>query len=167
MALDTRGGFVILEGKKRIGRVGMSQLSCCIEAGWAPDSSQFFVMWSGGGAIGEYHVRVFRINGNKVVELTAPKNAFNDFKEHHYCKERGDNIFFLGWTADSQKLLLVPEVYPTSDCAELGLFRGYLMDAKTGSILKIFGEKQTENIKKMSWRARVVRLPEAEISDTR
>jgi hypothetical protein len=150
LVLDRGGGFLIVQGKTRVGRVGMGPLSCCIEAGWAPDSIQFFVMWSDGGGIGEYYVRAFRIVDNKIAELVAPRAAYADFKKHHDCKTRGVNIFILGWTADSEKLLLVPEVYPTSDCEQLGLFRGYLMDAKTGSILKIFGEKETEEIKRTS-----------------
>jgi hypothetical protein len=159
LIFDEHADFSVLQGKKRIGRISLSHVSCCIEAGWAPDSLQFFVMWSGGGGVGEYYVRAFRIEEDKIAELSAPKKVAADFKKNHSCESRSNNLFVLGWTPDSAKIFLVPEVYPTGDCKQLGLFRGYLMDAKTDAIVSIFGEKETDQIKKLSRDAHVVVLP--------
>jgi hypothetical protein len=118
-----------------------------IETGWSPDSTQFFVMYSAGGAIGDYHVHLFRISRGKVVEAPAPRTVATDFRKKHSCASRTNNLLFLGWTADSAQALLVAEVYPTGDCEEAGLFRGYLVDTRAAIIRDRFGEKRTERIK--------------------
>ena len=148
-----------MRGAQRIREISVAELSCNIEVGWSPDSEQFFISWSDGGAIGGYHVRAFRVEGEKVTELNAPKIAYADFKKHHFCETRTDNIFMLGWTPDSQKIFVVMEVYPTSDCQEMSLFRGYLMDTQSGATLRVFGEKDTEEIKERSRAAGAVQLP--------
>lgn len=160
IALAEDGALVVILGSKRLRKIWLNDLSANLEVGWARDSEQFFVSWSDGGAIGGYHVRAFRIaNDARVMELAAPKNAYAEFRKRHYCQARGDNIFMLGWTPDSRQLFLVAEVYPTSDCEEMGFFRGYLMDAATGRVVKVFGEKETEAIKKKSRAAGSVQLP--------
>src|SRR6266850_1314168 len=159
IVLARDGAFAVLRGKERLARVEVRELSCCIEVGWSPDSTQFFLRWSGGGSIGEYYVRVFRIEHREVMELKAPKTAYAEFNKHHSCETRTNNIFMLGWTRDSQKMFLVTEVYPTSDCEHSGLFRGYLMNVQTQLVLKIFGEIETEAIKKSSQTAGVVQIP--------
>ncbi|HEX7287693.1 MAG TPA: hypothetical protein VF532_16005 [Candidatus Angelobacter sp.] len=122
-------------------------ISAGIETGWSPDSTQFFVMYSAGGAIGDYHVHLFRISSGKVVETATPRRVAADFHKKHSCATRTNNLLFLGWTADSTQALLVAEVYPTSDCEKPGLFRGYLVDTRDAVIRERFGEQRTERIK--------------------
>jgi hypothetical protein len=159
VVLTKSGAFAVMHGAKHLAIISVDELSSNIEVGWASDSRQFFLSWSGGGAIGEYYVRVFRLDEDRVVELDAPKIAFEDFRKHHWCQARGDNVFMLGWTPDSRNLFVVAEVCPTSDCKEWGLFRGYLMDAQTGTILKVFGEKETEAIEQKSRLEGAVQVP--------
>ncbi len=154
------GRFEVLDGVFPVTSISVKELSSNIEVGWSPDSTQFFISWSNGGAIGAFVSRVFRIESGKVTELNAPQVACDAFKIKHFCPQRGmNNEYVLGWSADSKNLFLVLEVYPTSDCKEPSLFRGYLMDAGSGIILRMFSERETNLIKYASRRAGFVTIP--------
>lgn len=121
-------------------------VSCGVEIGWSPDSSQFFVSYSDGGAVGAYHVHLYRLVGNRVQEDQAPSTVAARFKAEHWCETRGNNLFFLNWTPDSKIVFLVAEVYPSSDCGnQRGQFRGYAVST-SGAILRVFSEKETDRI---------------------
>lgn len=154
------GKFGVYEGSHSLTEISAEELSSNIEIGWSPDSTQFFIRWSNGGAIGAFRLRIFRIEHGEVTEMGAPQIAYDHFKKKHFCPERGmNNEFALGWTSDSKQLFLVLAVYPTGDCAEAALFRGYLMNASTGKIQKAFGEREADLIKKNSRQAGFVVLP--------
>lgn len=139
--------FRVLVGGKEIGRLHYGDISANIEIAWSPDSQQFFISYSDGGAIGNYSVHLFSIKKQRLVKSAAPTVAYRDFKSQHYCRSRGNNIFFLDWTPDSKNVFFVTEVYPTGDCGkEMSKFRGYLVDARTGTIIERFGEKKTTAI---------------------
>jgi hypothetical protein len=122
-------------------------VSCGVEIGWSPDSSQFFISYSDGGAVGGYHVHLYRLIGNQVQEDQAPSLVAARFKTEHWCETRGNNLFFLNWTPDSKIVFLVAEVYPTSDCGkQMGQVQGYAVHTDDGTILRVFSEKKTDRI---------------------
>lgn len=90
--------------------------------------------YSDGGAIGGFHVRVFHFNGNVVTDISKLiQPAVADFESRHYCKARGDNFTALKWTHGD--LLLMAEVYPTSDCGpDLGHVEAYRVRVPDGKI---------------------------------
>jgi hypothetical protein len=154
------GSFAVFEGTAPLTSISVKELSSNIEVGWSPDSTQFFISWSNGGAIGAFVSRIFRIESGKVVRLNAPQIAYEDFKIKHFCPERGmNNEYVLGWSADSKDLFLVLEVYPSRGCKERSLFRGYLVEAGTGNILRMFSESDTNLIKDASRQAGFVTIP--------
>ena len=127
----------------------IDEVSSNVEVGWSPDSSQFFISYSGGGEIGDYHVRLFRLIGQKLTESQAPITIAELFKAKYWCESRGNNLFFLDWTSDSKVGFFVAEVYPTGDCGkQLGQYRGYALNIEDRKILRIFGEKATDSIEK-------------------
>lgn len=148
--LGKKGDFRVLAGRRQIANLpSYRDISCCIEVGWSPDSTQFFIMYSDGGGIGNYHVHIFRIAGNRVVESPTPRVVAATFRSHHYCIPRGNNLFLLDWTANSRDVFFVGEVYPTSDCgSQMGFYTGFLANANSGKILRRFGEKETSAIEK-------------------
>ena len=154
------GKFAVFQGSHSVAEISVEELLSNIEIGWSPDSTQFFISWSDGGAIGAFRLRIFRFEHGRVTELSAPQIAYAHFKKKHFCPERGtNNEFVLGWTPDSKQLFLVLQVYPTGDCAEATLFRGYQLHASTGKIQKVFGERETDLIKENSHQAGFVVLP--------
>jgi hypothetical protein len=105
-------------------------------------------MWSNGGMIGGYEVRVFRATDESAQELPSTKQAEHDFRAHHNCAARGINVFAIQWLGrDSNQLLLATQKYPTSDCGkDAGRFGGYLVRSTDGEILKTYSEKQIKAI---------------------
>ncbi len=99
------------------------------------DQAHIALTYSDGGAIGRFHVRVFLIDDNGVRDVSkSVDGAVADFKSHHYCKARGNNVTGLKWIGGS--LLLLTEVYPTGDCGpDLGHIEGYLVSVPDGKIL--------------------------------
>jgi hypothetical protein len=137
----------------------LPDISCNVEVDWSPDSSQFFISYSSGGAIGRYHVYLYRVTGNEMKASRLPTQIAELFKQKHWCEARGNNLWFLGWTPDSKTGFFVAGVYPTGDCEELGLFRGYAANLKDGTVLRVFTEKQTESIEKNCYASGRLVLP--------
>jgi len=135
---DQDGGeFVLKHNNKELLRTELKKLLASVSVVWAPDARSFAITWSDGGAIGNFHVRAFRIQDDKVTELPVVEKAFQHFKSRHWCAERGDNIQAYRWTQDSHSLVLVLSVYPTSDCGkQMGHMEGYVVEAVTGRILQ-------------------------------
>ena len=124
-------------------RSPLKDLSASTSVVWSEDKNSFAVTWSDGGAIGNFHVRVFHVEGNLVTEWPTTQQAFDSFKARHWCEARGDNIQAFRWFPDSQELVLVLSVYPTGDCGkELGYTEAYVVDAATGNIQQHWGLKK-------------------------
>lgn len=132
---DSGGTFILERGREQILRTDLKDLSASVSVVWSDDQRNFAITWSDGGAIGNFHVRAFRIGDDSVTELPAPKQAWAAFTSRHWCKERGDNIQAHSWYPDSQSLVLVLSVYNTGDCGkDLGHTEGFVVDATTGEI---------------------------------
>jgi hypothetical protein len=141
--------FRVTVGKTVFAEFWLGDLSANIEIGWSPDSSQFFISYSDGGAIGKYHVHLFRVTQGALSESRVPIAIAERFKAKHWCESRGNNLFFLDWTPDSKIGFFVAEVFPTGDCGdETGAYRGYAVRMEDGEVLRVFGEKQTYSIEK-------------------
>jgi hypothetical protein len=59
----------VLHHKRVLGRYKLQDLSAGIFVKWSPDSRAFYIMWSNGGMIGGYDVRVFRVSPDMVREV--------------------------------------------------------------------------------------------------
>jgi len=141
--------FRVTSGKTVISEFKLPDVSSNIEIGWSPDSSQFFISYSDGGAVGGFHVHLYSLGGTTIQESHTPEVVAGRFKQLHWCQSRGNNLSFLDWTADSKVGFFVAEVYPTGECGkELGLYQGYAVRLQDGKILRVFDEKQTDSIDK-------------------
>lgn len=140
---DSGGNFVLRRAGKELLRTRLKDLSASTSVVWSEDKKNFAITWSDGGAIGNFHVRVFHVEGDLVTELPAVMQAFGVFKTRHWCKERGDNVQAYRWMPDSQSLVLVLSVYNTSDCGkEMGHTEAYVVDAATGNVKQHWGIKR-------------------------
>lgn len=136
LRLDSgKGQFFVSHDKKTFFTFAVGDLSSNPEALWSPDGHAFAINYSDGGAIGGFHVRVFSIRGDTVLDVSsAIQPAVADFKSRHYCKTRGNNVMALKWK-DSNHLLLWTQVYPTGDCgSDLGHEEGYLVAIPDGKV---------------------------------
>jgi hypothetical protein len=142
---DEKGSLDVFYGKTLLKRFHLLDLSAGIFLKWAADSRAFYLMWSDGGQIGGYNVRVFRITGDHVAEVPSSKQAQTAFAKLHYCRTRGNNTFAVRWLDGSDKLVLVHQVYPTSDCGkEAAKLGGHIVRANTGEILEKLSAKRAE-----------------------
>lgn len=141
------GSFRILRGENEVGVVSLPDLSSNIEVVWAPDSEKFSITYSTAGAEGAFLAHIYRLAEAGVAEISAPVDtAVADFKAHHYCEARGNNVYVEGWTLDSNGVFIVTEVAPTGDCGkELGRLGGYLVNLN-GKITHRYGNKETSSI---------------------
>ena len=131
------GTFVMRQGAKVLLTTQLKDLSASASVVWSQKSDWFAVTWSDGGAIGNFHTRVFHVLDDVVHEETLVKPAFQDFRSRHSCKERGENVQAYRWDADTTALVLVMSVYPTSDCGkEMGHTEGYFVRPADGIIVR-------------------------------
>ncbi|MFI5111131.1 MAG: hypothetical protein ACHP78_20100 [Terriglobales bacterium] len=141
------GGLQVFRGGKLLSAFRLQDLSGGIFVKWAPDSRAFYFMWSNGGTIGGYSVRVFRVADDRVAEVLVTAHAERDFARRYYCKSRGNNVFAIQWLNGSGRLLIATQVYPTSDCGkDMGLYRGYEVRTDDGSILHRYSEKELRSV---------------------
>jgi len=143
------GGWLrVLHGQKKLRRYSLDPLSGGIFLKWAPDSHAFFLMWSDGGQLGAYHVRVFRVAGEDVREVPSTRAAIREFHTKHLCSERKDNVYAVRWVNGSAQLMMVAEIYPTSDCGKDWFTAGYLVDTNNGRVMERYSEKEArKNLK--------------------
>ena len=117
---------------------------------WSPDSRSFYVEVSG-NAIGGQLI-AYTIVGHTLLKLHGPEAVAKEFAEKHSCKSRGNNLHAVRWEDGSQRLLLMPEVYPTSDCGEeMGYSEGFLVNAESGKIVKQYSQEVIEAERKKCW----------------
>jgi hypothetical protein len=134
----TEGGrFTLNQERKMIFSTDLRDLSASVFVVWSGSNDWFAITWSDGGAIGNFHTRVFHIADDKVFEMESVRSAYADFRSRHWCKTRGDNVQAYGWDEDTGALVLVASVYPTGDCGkDLGHTEAYLVQPKDGAIIK-------------------------------
>jgi hypothetical protein len=117
---------------------------------WSPDSRSFYVEVSG-NAIGS-HLIAYAVVGHTLLKLQGPEAVAREFAEKHSCKSHGNNLHAVRWEDGSQRLLLMPEVYPESDCGEeMGYREGFLVDAESGKIVKQYPQAVIEAERKKCW----------------
>jgi hypothetical protein len=131
-----QAAFSVRRGTKTLFTFRVPDLSSNANILWAPDRRAFAFNYSDGGAIGGFHVLVFLIDGEKVIDVSkAIRPAVDAFKARHFCKSRGNNVTAYKWLPDSSHLVLMTEVYPTGDCGpDLGHAEGYVIAIPEGKI---------------------------------
>jgi hypothetical protein len=109
----------------------------CPEIGWSPTSALFFVTYSDGGAIGTYHVSVYRISAGRMEKIDLTGAVRRDFQRHYpKCDSPEEpNIAGVAWSADSTKLLVAAQVLPHSNCDNMGTFNLYTVAVSNGRII--------------------------------
>jgi hypothetical protein len=132
---ETKVNFQLSKAGEILLDTPLKDWSASISVVWAKDNSAFAITWSDGGAIGNFHVRAFKIIGKQLSEEPVTTNAWLDFKARHFCTARGDNVQAYEWNSSADQLLLVLSVYPTGDCGrDLGHTEAYWVQANTGVI---------------------------------
>ena len=144
---DGDGWLKVYDARRLIHTTRLINLSGGVFVKWAPDSRAFYLMWSNGGAVGGYEVRVFRVGAGTVQEVPTTRRAERDFARRYPCEARGHNTFAIEWRDGSRQLLLAEQVYPTGDCGRrLGLYGGYLVNVADGAIHRRYSDAEIKRL---------------------
>ncbi len=110
------------------------------EIAWAPNDSVFLVNQSDGGAVGAWSLEVYRIVGNRLVDLHLSRNPLNEFKKKMkaWCPDEFPNIVGAGWVDGGARLLVVGVVPDHSSCKGMGNIYCYMVDVHSGKIVDSF-----------------------------
>lgn len=136
-----------------------------IEAGWAPDSSRFFLTWTDGGLVGRWHVQVYDVSRLQLKEikgieneprrdfdrlirqLPRPTNTLKDpekvWGSGRYCYS---NVVGSQWLNGSSEILISALVDPEGDCRQLGEFRVYRVAVPNGEILQRYDKAEAHRL---------------------
>jgi hypothetical protein len=110
---------------------------------WSSDSRSFYVEMSA-DTIGVQLV-AYTVIGHTLLKLKGPEVVAREFEEKHSCKARDNNLHAVRWEDGSGRLLLMPEVYNSTDCGdESGYREGFLVDAESGKIVKQYPQSVIE-----------------------
>lgn len=140
------GALDVYDRRTRLKHYRLKDLSGGLFLKWAPDSRAFYLMWSNGGMLGGYELRVFQVSEDEVREMPTSRTAEKRFQQHHPCP-RGHNVFPVRWVDGSTHLLLALQVFPTSDCGrDMGRYKGFLVRTGDGSVLRQYGQKELMGI---------------------
>lgn len=136
-SVSEEGKLVVRNGQTILLSTLLKDLSASVFVSWSEKTDWIAVTWSDGGAIGNFHTRVFHIDADKAQESQAVKTAFADFRSRHWCKARGDNVQAYGWDKKTGALVLAASVYNTGDCGkDMGHMEAYFVRPDDGAILQ-------------------------------
>ena len=132
------------------------------ELGWSPDSARFFLTWTRGGNLGDWHVAVYDVSAAGVKEVKGiERNPIKDFEKYvrslpldpefrnlpsgmgHYCYS---NVAAAQWLNGSSELLLSVMVEPEGDCWYSEEFLVYRVAIPSGRILQRYTAKDAHRI---------------------
>lgn len=134
--------WVVRNGRKYYLRFGSFVNS---EVAWSPDSQAFFVTYSDGGAVGQYHVLVYRFEEAGLRSFEPVPNGSRLFKT--FCVTPEDpNVGAIRWGPDSKTLLIAVEVPPHSSCASMGTFRAVEITIPEGKPLKSYNQLEAKRL---------------------
>ncbi|MGO9086952.1 MAG: hypothetical protein ACLQBK_17155 [Candidatus Sulfotelmatobacter sp.] len=119
------------------------------ELSWAPDSRAFYLTQSDATSeIDGFHTEAYRVNEQGVEQLPNLDRTVHEQLDHrHDClqsfqgkryNENRSNVAGLGWVDGSDRILLVTEIVPDSDCGPRGYFGGYLLSTTDGRVLHAY-----------------------------
>lgn len=133
---DSPSSLVVKRKENELLRTTLKDASASITITCALGCNVFAVTWNDGGAIANFHVRVFATFGGGFFETNTTDQAAQQFKSHHDCPTRGNNIQAYRFE-NAQTLLLILSVSPASDCGtEMGHTEGYLVRVSDGRVLR-------------------------------
>lgn len=125
------------------------EINTLAEIEWAPNSSEFAVTQSNGGAVGTWYVEVYRILSGSLQKIDVMKAVAADFqKRPGGCFEEDANIAAVGWLGP-KALLIVAEAPPHSSCRDMGTIRGYEVSISNGHLIRKYNANE---FKKKHWK---------------
>ena len=107
---------------------------------WSPDSRAVAITSSDGGWVGNWSVKVLRVADGKSTDPAS--QALKRFRrELPQCPAESPNAGAVGWQSGGRLAILV-EMPCHGSCERMCTQRGYVVDARTGNVLRRLDERQ-------------------------
>lgn len=132
------------------------------ELGWSPDSKYFFLTWTEGGLVGDWHVSIFLISHNGITEFKKLEQpATTDFRKRirgrgtdkrlspemwAMTEECYPNAVGSQWLNGSNELLISVLVPSTSACRRMSEFNVYRIAVPSGKILQRYTAEEAHRV---------------------
>jgi hypothetical protein len=136
------------------------------ELGWSPDSARFFLTWTDGGELGQWHVQIFNVMSDGLHEvsnieeaprkdfeelirkLPVPKKMSGDYERRYwdsleYCSA---NVVASQWLHGSSELLVSVLVPNSGGCRYMSEFNVYRVSVPSGAILERYSAEKAHKI---------------------
>lgn len=120
----------------------------CPEIGWSPASDTFFVNHSDGGAVGTYHVVVYRLSKGRLTEIRlAPALRLDVLDRYPKCfRPEEPNMLGIAWASDATRLLVAAQVLSHSNCDNMGTFGLYELAIPSGTMIRRFSQDEAKTL---------------------
>ena len=115
------------------------------EVGWSPDSTAFFVTYSDGGAVGQFHALIYEIDSNGVHRSEPVPNG-SKLSKPHCSPPQEPNVGAIKWGVGSQSLFIAVEVPPHSSCASMGTFRVFEITRREAKVLGEYDQLEAKKL---------------------
>lgn len=115
------------------------------EVAWSPDSKAFFVTYSDGGAVGGFHVLVYRVDDSGVHKSEPVPPRTKLFRPDCITGDYA-NVGAIQWGEDSGSLIIAVEVPPHSGCVNMGTFSAFKVSLPDGKVLKQYGQLEAKRV---------------------
>ena len=106
---------------------------------WSPRSNSFFVN-DGGGSGMSSTFRLFRLNGDTVLEDDSiERTAVAYYRRHTHCSSQSadPNVWGFGWSSGGREVFLLVQATANEPCGEPESFLCLVVDTADGSIRKV------------------------------
>lgn len=131
-----RGRYPV-EGGEKIG------ILLPAEIGWSPDSKAFFITSSDGGPEGTWDAALFLLQHERFVYYTITAEAADRFANERPCaSSAAPHAGVVKFVQGSQQVLLAVEAPVGSSCGAQDRFRGYIVEAPSGTIIRELDQKR-------------------------
>ena len=112
---------------------------------WSPDSNAFSLTYSDGGAVGQYHVLIYKIEARGLRAFEPVPNGGKFFRT--YCDPMEEpNVGAIRWGNESKSLFVALEVPPHSSCAGMGTFRVVEITISEAKGLRMYNQLEAKQL---------------------
>jgi hypothetical protein len=112
---------------------------------WSPDSTAFSLTYSDGGAVGQYHVLIYKIEARGLRAFGPVPNGEKFFRT--YCDPPQEpNVGAIRWGDESKSLFIAVEVPPHSSCASMGTFRVVEITIPEAKALRMYSQLEAKRL---------------------
>jgi len=112
---------------------------------WSPDSTAFSLTYSDDGAVGQYHVLIYKFEVKGLRSFEPVRDSGKFFRT--FCDPHQEpNVSAIRWANDSKSIFVALQVPPHSSCASMGTFRVVEVTVPDGKALLMYDQLEAKRL---------------------